>query len=159
MQILIVDRQPKVRFALSTLLKQIPGVEIVGESATAEETLAQVELTQPDLVLLHWRLNGSTSEWLMPKLRALRPGLGIVALSARPELRSEAVDAGVDAFVCKMDQPEHLLQIIRSFSTTGQMAHAEQSEGATMSGPDREPRTPSSFASVGAYIAAASQVA
>ncbi len=113
MRILIADRQPKVRFALSTLLKQQPGLEIVGEAANVEELLAAVRASWPDVVLLHWGLEGTAVTDLPPILRRICPGLRVIVLSARPEAAREAMAAGADAFISKVDQPERLLAAIQ----------------------------------------------
>ncbi|MEJ2738104.1 MAG: response regulator transcription factor [Anaerolineae bacterium] len=111
MRIMVADRQSKVRFALRTLLRRQTGLEIVGEADTGEELLARVEATCPDLVLLHWRLSGGGSD-LVPALRRIHPGLRVIVLSARPEACGEAMLAGADAFVSKMDNPDKLLAAI-----------------------------------------------
>jgi len=111
MRIMVADRQSKVRFALRTLLRRQKGLEVVGEADTVEELLARVEATCPDLVLLHWRLSGGGPD-LVPALRKIRPGLRVIVLSARPEACGEAMLAGADAFVSKMDNPEKLLAAI-----------------------------------------------
>lgn len=112
MRILVADHQPRVRFALRTLLGQRPGLEVVGEATTAGETLALAGTARPDLILLHWRLNEMTDD-IFPALDRACPGVRIIVLSARPEARREALAAGADAFVCKTDQPEVLLAAIR----------------------------------------------
>ena len=111
MRILIADHQAQVRFALRTLLGHQPGLEVVGEAATARELLAQVGMTRPDLVLLHWRLSEAGQD-LVQTLHQTCPGLRVLVLSARPETRSDALASGADAFVCKMDSPEKLLEAI-----------------------------------------------
>jgi DNA-binding NarL/FixJ family response regulator len=111
MRIMVADRQSKVRFALRTLLRRQTGLEIVGEADTGEELLARVEATCPDLVLLHWRLSGGGPD-LVPALRRIHPGLRVIVLSARPEACGEAMLAGADAFVSKMDNPDKLLAAI-----------------------------------------------
>jgi DNA-binding NarL/FixJ family response regulator len=111
MRIVVADHQYKVRFALRTLLSRQPGMEVTGEAATTEELLAQVANTQPDLVLLHWRLRESSQD-LVPALKQLCPGLRVIVLSARSEAGREALVAGAEAFVCKMDPPDKLLAAI-----------------------------------------------
>lgn len=111
MRIVVADHQLKVRFALRTLLSRRPGLQVVGEAATANELLAQVERDCPDLILLHWRLC-ETAPGLLPALRQVCPRLSVIVLSVRLELRSEALAAGADAFVCKMDPPDKLLAAI-----------------------------------------------
>jgi len=48
----------------------------------------------------------------LAQARAACPGLRVLVLSARPETRSDALASGADAFVCKMDSPEKLLEAI-----------------------------------------------
>jgi DNA-binding NarL/FixJ family response regulator len=117
MQILLADDQAKVRSALRLLLEQEPGLSVVGEAAEAEELLAQVETTCPDLVLLDWELPGlratnrvtNPERCLLSALRARCPRMWVIALSGRPEARQAALAAGVGAFVSKGDSPERLL--------------------------------------------------
>jgi DNA-binding NarL/FixJ family response regulator len=116
MRILVADEQSKVRFALRVLLGQQPGLEIVGEATDTEDLLAQARAASPDLVLLHWGLRGLVEADLVAALRQISSDLRVVALSARPEARSAALAAGVDAFVYKVDPPDRLLAAIRSVS-------------------------------------------
>jgi DNA-binding NarL/FixJ family response regulator len=112
MRILLADNQPKVRFALRVFLERQAGFEIVGEMDNAEELMAQTEATCPDLVLLHWRLQGLAAVDLLPALRKVCPDLYVIALSGWPEARCAALAAGADAFVSKVDPPERLLAAI-----------------------------------------------
>jgi DNA-binding NarL/FixJ family response regulator len=111
MRIMVADHQSKVRFALRTLLVRQPGLEVVGEADTVEELLAGVSATQPDLLLLHWRLGDEMSE-LLSTLKRVCPGLHVIVLSVRQEACHDALAAGAEAFVCKMDPPEKLLAAI-----------------------------------------------
>jgi DNA-binding NarL/FixJ family response regulator len=112
MRILIADDQPKVRFALRVLLERQPEIEVVGEARDAEELLRQAEATLPDLVLLGWELPGLADSDCLPTLRRICPGLFVVALSCRPDMRRSALAAGADAFASKTDPPERLLVAI-----------------------------------------------
>lgn len=114
MRILVADEQSKVRFALGVLLGRQPGLEIVGEAADTGDLLVQTRASQPDLVLLHWGLQGSNGRDLLPALREACPGVSIIVLSAQPDLRQGALRAGADAFVSKCEPPECLLEAIRS---------------------------------------------
>ena len=114
MRILVADSQSKVRHALCVLLRQQPGLEIVGEAASVPELLTQTETCRPDLILLHWRLRDLTGLDMLPVLRQRCPGLHLIVLSARREACQAALDAGADAFVCKMDPPDRLLASIEA---------------------------------------------
>jgi DNA-binding NarL/FixJ family response regulator len=112
MRILVAEHRPKVRFALHALLGQMPGLEIVCEARDAGELLAQAKLVCPDLVLLDWSLRDLSPPDLLQALRQACPGLSIIALSGREEELPHALEAGVDAFVCKCDPPVRLLEAI-----------------------------------------------
>ena len=114
MRVLLADDQSKVRSALRLLLEQQPGLSVVSEAAEAEDLLAQVEATQPDLVLLDWELPGLRADDRLPALRTRCPRLKVIALSGRPEARQAALTAGADAFVSKGEPPERLLTTLRA---------------------------------------------
>jgi DNA-binding NarL/FixJ family response regulator len=111
MRIFVADHQSKVRFALRTLLVRRPGLEVIGEAGTVEDLIAGVGATQPDLLLLHWRLGEEMSE-LLAALKRVCPGLQVIVLSVRQEACQSALAAGAEAFVCKMDPPDKLLAAI-----------------------------------------------
>lgn len=115
MHILLADDQAKVRFALRVLLERQPGLEVVGEAASAEELLALMVADCPQLVLLGWELPGLARIGSVSALRDVCPGLSVIALSGRPEACRVALAAGADAFVSKSDPPECLLASIHSF--------------------------------------------
>ncbi|MBN1138262.1 MAG: response regulator transcription factor [Anaerolineae bacterium] len=112
MRILLADAQTKVRFALRVLLERQPGFEVVGEAAGAEGVLAHAAGSCPDVVLLDWSVVGAAADDLMLALRSSCPGVGVIVLSGRPEVREAALAAGADAFVSKGNPPEHLLAAI-----------------------------------------------
>jgi DNA-binding NarL/FixJ family response regulator len=97
---------------MRVLLQRQPGLKVTGEAVDAQDLLARIEVTCPDLVLLDWELPGLAGVELVSALRTVCPGLSIVALSGRPEARQLARAVGVDAFVSKVDPPERLLAAI-----------------------------------------------
>ena len=112
MRVLVADDQVKVRSALRVLLGQHLNWEVVGETGEAEQLFIQVLDTRPDVVLLDWELPGLVYDGEFSAFRARFPDTKVVALSGRPESRREALEAGVDAFVSKMDSPERLLNTL-----------------------------------------------
>ena len=112
MRILLADDQPKVRSALRVLLGQQPDVQIVGEAGSAEQLLAQIKVTRPDLLLFDWNLPGLSSNGRFSGLRSLYPEVKMIALSGRPDMRQAALTSGADAFVSKVDPPDRLLAAV-----------------------------------------------
>lgn len=125
MRILLADDQPRVRFALRTLLERQPDLEIVGEAGSGQDLRDQIEPAHPDLLLLDWELPGERALDILSALRMTYPALRVVALSGRSEARRAALQAGVDAFVSKADPPECLLAAIRA-TRPGSLPQAEE---------------------------------
>ncbi|MCX7711315.1 MAG: response regulator transcription factor [Clostridia bacterium] len=112
MRIFLADDQRDVRLGLRVLLEQEPELEIVGEAATVNELLKEVEKLQPDLLLLDWELPEKNIVYTVNNLHSICPDLKIIALSGRPETNKIALMMGADAFVSKCDQPEKLIEAI-----------------------------------------------
>lgn len=112
MRILLADDQRDVRLGLRVILEQQPGLEIVAETATYEEMQKVLKQAQPDIVILDWELPDLNILDLVNDLRSLYPELKVIALSGRPESKKDALKSGIDAFVCKFDQPEKLIEAI-----------------------------------------------
>jgi DNA-binding NarL/FixJ family response regulator len=115
MRILLVDSQPRVRFALRVLLERQPGLEVAGEASDADGMLTQASKIQPDLVLLGWELPGLAACASLLSLRQICPHAFVIALSGRPEAREVALSAGADGFVSKADPPDLLLAAIDGY--------------------------------------------
>jgi DNA-binding NarL/FixJ family response regulator len=113
-RILVADNDARVRSALQTLLRQEPGGVIVRESANVDGLAMQVKEFKPDLVLLDWELPGRPAAALLFALHGLGCSPKVIVLSARPEAEGLALSAGANAFVCKGDPPDRLLDSFRS---------------------------------------------
>ncbi len=114
MRVLVADDDVHVRSALRLLLEQEPDVQVVGESGAAEGLVEEATSSNAGVILLDWELPGLRSNGLIGELRTAIPTLRLVALSGRPQQKSDAMRAGMDAFICKGDAPETLLGTLRS---------------------------------------------
>jgi DNA-binding NarL/FixJ family response regulator len=114
MRVLLTNDQTQVRSALRRLLEQESELSVVGEAGEAEDLLAQVQETRPDLVLLDWELPGLQATDLLLAMHSRYCPLKVVAFSEHKEARQEALDAGADAFISKDDPQERLLITLRA---------------------------------------------
>jgi two-component system response regulator DesR len=112
MRVLIADDETQVRSALRLHLEEGAGAIVVGEADNSNDLLASVEVLHPSLLVLDWELPPSGGRGVLRALRAAWPELIVLVLSARPEVRSEALACGANAFVSKTDSPEHLLAAV-----------------------------------------------
>jgi CheY-like chemotaxis protein len=116
LRVLVADGRPDVRSALRLMLEQDPGIVVSAEASNSAQVMMQVERTRPDVIILDCDLPGLGAAELLPAVRTIRPGIWIVAMCARPELRQSALSAGADAFVGKTEPPQNLLGMVRQGS-------------------------------------------
>ncbi|MGE5613352.1 MAG: response regulator transcription factor [Bacillota bacterium] len=114
MKVLIADDQADVRCALRILLENKGGPFAFAEAEGLKSLFEETESEKPDLVLLDWELSGQTMDNVIPVLRRIAPDARIIALSVYPEAEKAAIKAGADAFASKGENPDKLLDIIRS---------------------------------------------
>ena len=112
MRVFIADTRSEARIALMIYLRQEPGIYITGMAVEAQGLSAQVEATQSDVVLLDWHLPGQAVSEVIAELKTLEQRPEIIVLSVRPEVESEAISAGADAFVTKAASPDRLVAIL-----------------------------------------------
>ena len=55
-RVLIVDDQRMSRDGIRSRIENEPGIEVVGEAASAEETMTEIRKQRPDIVTLDIRL-------------------------------------------------------------------------------------------------------
>jgi CheY-like chemotaxis protein len=119
-RVLIVDDEPRVRYALNSLLAaidaaagdRVPPLQVVGEAANGQEAVRLVAERQPDVVLM---------DALMPVMdgiaatRAIKtkwPLVRVVMLTMYADREAEAHAAGVDVFLVKGVPVESLLKAL-----------------------------------------------
>jgi DNA-binding NarL/FixJ family response regulator len=82
-RIVVADHQAIDRAGIVRLLEGEADFEIVGETTTVEDSIAQCRALEPDLLVLTLNLPAESREAAIPAIRAQLPGLRILALSER----------------------------------------------------------------------------
>ena len=112
-RILLADESAEIRSALRLLLKTRLDLELISEARDMQHVLAQVEDSHPACIILDWNLPGRPTRERISVLRALVPGIKIIVINTRPELREQVLIEGADAFICKTDPPVKLLEVLQ----------------------------------------------
>jgi two-component system nitrate/nitrite response regulator NarL len=120
MRVLLADDHPKVRWALRAFIEEEPGLTIVGEVSEVDTLLSQALTLQPDLILVEWELQAWPGDKLLSALRTLDLPAQVIVLGWRPESERDALAAGADGFVSKVNGPEKLLTVLRRMMTGGE---------------------------------------
>jgi two-component system, NarL family, response regulator DevR len=115
-RIVLVDDHEMVREGLLALLETEPDFEVVGQSGSAEELAALVEMTRPDIVLLDARLPGISGPDACHRLLETHPEVRVIILTSYSDddLVDQSIRAGAKGFVVKDVERFTLRQSIRA---------------------------------------------
>lgn len=115
-RILLVDPQRIVRDGLRSLLARCTDIEVVGEAADGDTTLAEVRTERPDIVILEVALPDMDGAEATRRIRAEFPETKVVGLSAQSDRRTviDMLRAGASAFLPKESGFDELVQAVRS---------------------------------------------
>ncbi len=118
-KILLVDDHALMRQGLRLRLGIEPDLNVIGEADNGFAALAKAQLLHPDVVIMDINMpemNGITAAYLMNKSS---PDCAVVLLSLfdSDQMRQEARDAGVKAFITKNSSTDPLLSAIRAAAT------------------------------------------
>jgi DNA-binding NarL/FixJ family response regulator len=116
MRVFIADPRDTIRMALTLLLEQEPGFQIVGAVSMGAELMSSLAAARPDVVLLEWTLITAPLAEVLADIQAQASPPAVIVLSTRPEVRLVACAAGAAAFVSKGDPPSQLISYLRDLA-------------------------------------------
>lgn len=103
--VVVVDDEPPARARLKRMLLELPGVEQVGEAASAAEALRVVEAERPDVLLLDVQMPGGDGFSLLPLLQH-QPA--VVFTTAYDQYAVQAFEASAVDYLLKPFRAERL---------------------------------------------------
>ena len=114
LRVLLVDDHEVVRVGLRALIERQPGMQVVGEAATAREAVSQTGRLAPDVVVLDIRLPGSNGLEACRQIKAHWPETRIIILTSFPdnEILFDAIAAGADGYILKQVGSDDLIQAL-----------------------------------------------
>jgi two-component system response regulator DevR len=148
-RVLIVDDHQVLASSLAHVLDAEPDLTCVGVAPSLEKARALIGTTSPDVLLLDHRLPDGDGVPAIGELRALRPSLSVVVLtaSAADHVLVQAIEAGASGFVSKtrsvgevtsavraaasgeaLISPEMLARLLPRLSRTGSSRHQDLTE-------------------------------
>lgn len=116
LRVLLVDDHTLVRAGIRSLLRDMEGIEVVGEAADGAEALAIAARERPDAVLLDIAMKGMSGLETAARFREMHPGVKVLILSmhASEEYVLQALRAGVVAYLIKDSATAELELALRS---------------------------------------------
>ncbi len=113
-RVLIADDHAVVRRGLRQILQELPGVDVVDEAASGQETLASIRKGSYDLVLLDISMPGASGLDVLKQIKSERPKLPVLMLSMHPEdqYALRALKAGASGYLTKETAAEQLVTAV-----------------------------------------------
>src|SRR3954447_4752758 len=114
-RVFLLDDHEIVRRGLRELLEAEDDLEVVGEAGTAEEALARVPSTHPDVAVLDVRLPDGDGVEVCREIRSRHPEIQCLMLTsfADDEALFSAIMAGAAGYVLKQIKGADLVDAIR----------------------------------------------
>ncbi len=147
MRVVLADDSLLLREGLARLLEEA-GFEVVGQAATGDELLEQVEATQPDVAIVDIRMPPThTDEGVRAahEIRARHPGVAVLVLSqfVRPSYALELLSEGTEGLgyllkdrVSDLDQLSSSVRRVADGESVLDPLVVEQLVARPRSGPD-----------------------
>jgi len=112
-RILLVDDHQVIREGLQHMLKQEEDMEVVGQSDNCEDTLNQVEIFSPNIILMDIKMPGVDGIELTRRIKERQPFCNVIMLTLYDEYLAEAIEAGAVGYLLKDAKRAELTQAIR----------------------------------------------
>lgn len=115
-RLLIVDDHEMVREGLKAMLLSEPDFDIVGAASNAEQALATIEQSRPDIILLDVRLPGSSGIEVCRAVTERYPKMAVIILTTFSDesLVAQCIQAGARGFIVKDVERFDLKRSIRA---------------------------------------------
>jgi DNA-binding NarL/FixJ family response regulator len=113
-RVLVVDDHPAFRRAVTSALRLVGDVEIVGEADSGVAGARAAMTSDPDLVLMDLSMPDLDGIEAMRRIHSRKPDLPVVILTAHadPGVEREARDAGASGFLAKGTALEDLVIVL-----------------------------------------------
>jgi two-component system response regulator AlgR len=117
MRVLLVDDEAPARDRLKRLLRELEGIELVGEAADGKAALHATAELQPDLILLDIRMPGMDGMETARHLATLPHPPRVIFTTAYSEHALEAFEAQAIDYLVKPVRKERLAQALQRAAT------------------------------------------
>lgn len=124
MRVLIADDSAVVVERLADLLREIPAVELVGKAGTVSEAIVNIQVMNPDAVILDLQMPDGTGLDVLRAIRPNHPFLQVVICTnyPYPKYREECLLAGANFFLDKSTEFERIPLIFQELLRTASVS-------------------------------------
>lgn len=116
LSVIIIEDYKLTRFGLKATLGEFEGIDVIGESESAEEGLKLIERLKPDVVLMDLGLPGMNGIEATQRLKEISNETKVIILTSheREEEVIAAMGSGANGYCLKDIDPQSLVNVITS---------------------------------------------
>jgi len=145
-RIFVLDDHPILRQGLASLVNKQPDLVLSGKAEDAQTTLNNIEISQPDLIIVDISLKGTNGIDFIKRCLKKHPDLPILVLTMHDEslYAERALRAGARGYITKKEAREFLLEAIRVILNSGVYISKSVSDRMEEEGlkPGQRPKSP-----------------
>ena len=125
MKAIIIDDERLARLELRKLLQDFPEVEVIDEAVNAEDALAKIEASQPDLIFLDIQMPGKTG---FDMLAELDKAPHVIFTTAHHEFALKAFEVNALDYLMKPIDPKRLADAVQKLVQNEQRENRSEPE-------------------------------
>lgn len=115
-KVLLVDDHKLIRDGIASMLANTSDIEVIGSVSSGEESINQIRLNRPDVILMDILMTGMTgieaTRWIKESDPTVK--IVLVTMEISKEYVSAGIKSGVDGYLPKDVDAPTLLQAIRT---------------------------------------------
>ena len=117
-RVFLADAKTEERAALRVLILDL-NMEVVGEATEWATTLAQLPVSNIDMLVVEWDLLPDSQTAALDEIRRACPTALVIVLISHLDARQQAaLSAGADAFISKGETPERVAERLRAVAAS-----------------------------------------
>lgn len=116
LRVVVVDDHPMFRLGMSALLSSLPGIEVVAEAGTVDESVALVGTAEADVVIMDLQLPDGSGITATERILARHPEVGVlvVTMFADDDAVFAAMRAGARGYLVKGAAQDEIERAVRA---------------------------------------------
>lgn len=119
--ILVVDDHTMVRDGLTSILKQMDNIRVVGACASGEEAISLARTTNPHIIIMDVVLKGMTgieaTRWIKEQSSTIK--IILISGEVKKEFVAAGIRSGIDGFLPKDGSADLLMEAINTVQAGG----------------------------------------
>lgn len=127
-RVLIADDHPVARQGLSSILKSLTGVQVVGEAADGNEACELYDQLSPDVLIVDLRMPEKDGLQVVAELmssRSPKPRIIVITTYECEEDLRRAIMAGAKGYLVKVADPRQIEEVLRAVAAGRTLFPAE----------------------------------